>query len=79
LDLVGSNFLGNSWVKSWSVARREWIVKIENGRPPEPDARQVGGEHILPRGLDASLDPRHEVVERLPAAAVKGIYDLFFI
>ena len=50
-----------------SPARGERIVRVQGGRPLEPDARQIGREHVLAFRSDAALDPGDEVVERLLA------------
>ena len=60
-----------------SAAGGERILRVQHGRPLEPDAREVRRQHVLAFRAHAALDPCHQIVERLLArlaveAAVTG-------
>src|SRR6266542_4688567 len=66
-----------------SAADGERILGVQDGRPLEPDARQIGREHVFALRSHAALDPRDEVVERplahlavVPAMAGRAHYPL---
>src|SRR5262249_61208267 len=49
------------------IAARERVLRMQDRCPFQPDARQIAREDVVALWTHATLDPGHEVVERLLA------------